>query len=291
MKMHKLAKLAIVAWRQRRRTRPGNIPVFSVQAKSLPEAWEKAIILAWLGGAQIKTEYDREGDPPSKDCTMLVEIQEPFAEPRIHLGSPSGPEELEIYRLEVVKGIHDNHVGSGGWTYSYHDLLAAYRRWDTVVDQIAFIVEKLTEAPYTRRAQAITWDPFKDPSRQYPPCLQRIWCRLLPGEGGQPVLNMNSHWRSRDGYRADFMNKFVFTDFQRHIAGQLTERLGKTVRVGRYVDISDSYHIYGKDWKEFKAVFALIIKRSFEERTWTTQFAERFFEDARRKLAQEKEGQ
>ena len=64
------------------------------------------------------------------------------------------------------------------------------------------------------------------------------------------MLNLNTHWRSRDGYKAWFMNAFALTDLQRIVAEEISEKLGDEVSVGRYVDISDSFHIYGSYFDE-----------------------------------------
>ena len=72
----------------------GNIPTLSVNAECLPEAWEKAVLAVWDDGLDMITEYDREGDPPSKDATVIVTVHHPFAEPRIHKNFPGGPVEL-----------------------------------------------------------------------------------------------------------------------------------------------------------------------------------------------------
>ena len=85
-----------------------DIPVISIQADSVPEAWEKAVLAVWDKGVSIKTEYDKPEDPPSKDATVIITVAEPFAEPRIHKNFPGGPTELESYRQEVVNGIHDH---------------------------------------------------------------------------------------------------------------------------------------------------------------------------------------
>ncbi len=53
------------------------------------------------------------------------------------------------------------------------------------VDQIQYIIDSLTKAEYTRRAQAITWMPTADIHTEDPPCLQRIWCRLVEDESGE----------------------------------------------------------------------------------------------------------
>ena len=88
----------------------GNIPTINVTGSCLPEAWEKAVLAVWQDGVDVKTEYDRPDDPPSKDATVMITVADPFAEPRIHKNFPGGPEELEAYRQEVCEGIHDHWI-------------------------------------------------------------------------------------------------------------------------------------------------------------------------------------
>ncbi|MCK4887822.1 MAG: hypothetical protein KAS96_10575, partial [Planctomycetes bacterium] len=236
----------------------GNMPVLSVNASCLPEAWEKAVIAVWDDGLEIRTQYDKPEDPPSKDATVMVAIENPFAEPRIHKNFPGGPAELEAYRQEVIGGIHDHWIdpAAGKWTYTYHERMFSYSPVEDIrdpnsskpfeaVDQIGYIIDALSDVSHTRRAQAITWMPTADPQTDDPPCLQRIWCRLAADGDGQMVLNMNTHWRSRDLYKAWFMNVYALTDLQRIIAEKISEKIGEPVKIGRYVDISDSLHIYG----------------------------------------------
>lgn len=273
----------------------GNIPVLSVRGETLPEAWEKAILAVWEQGVEIRTEYDRKDasgnyiDPPSKDCTMLIEVTDPFAEPRIHKNFPGGPEELEVYRQEVVEGIHDHWVDPADpdkWTYTYHQRLVAYQATESLdnpqaprlsaVDQIAYIVEKAAEAPHSRRMQAVTWIANADPQTEDPPCLQRLWFRLLKDvrsptssiDGGF-VLNMNSHWRSRDAYKAWYMNAYALTDFGRVIAERMSKRMDRPVRLGRYMDISDSFHIYGSYFAEVEPEIAKMkAEPDYHTRAW-----------------------
>jgi len=268
----------------------GSIPALFVQAKTLPEAWEKAVLACWQHGVDIKTEYDRPDDPASKDCTMMWVCEDPFAEPRIHRAFPGGLEDLEIYRQEVVVGVHDHWIApeEGKWTYTYHKRLFCYEIESQVVDQIQYMIDKLSEAGHTRRAQAITWNPKLDPPTDDPPCLQRVWCRMLADEQGQLVLNMNTHWRSRDAYKAAYMNAFAFTDLQRRMADQIAKKIGQPVAVGRYVDLVDSFHIYGSYFKQFEGFLKSVQPRSFAERTWPSSFAEPMFEEARERLAAEK---
>ena len=279
-----------------------NIPVTSITADCLPEAWEKTVLAVWDNGFNIKTQYDKPTDPPSKDATVLITVNDPFCEPRIHKNFPGGPEELESYRQEVVNGIHDHWIdpAAGKWTYTYHERLFSYRPVEDIrdaespkpfqsVDQIKYIIDYLSKSGHSRRAQAITWMPTADPATDDPPCLQRIWCRLLPNVAGQWTLNMNTHWRSRDLYKAWFMNVFALTDLQRQIAQAIAEKRGEPVHVGRYVDISDSLHIYGSYFKEVMPEIEKMRNSSFRERAWesTHPAFQMMTAETRNKLAQD----
>lgn len=279
-----------------------NAPVISITAECLPEAWEKAVLAVWDQGHAIKTQYDKPDDPPSKDATVMIAVTDPFNEPRIHKNFPGGPEELEAYRQEVVAGIHDHWIdpAAGKWTYTYHERLFAYcpvadlrdagtAKPFVAVDQIQYIIDCLSAAGHSRRAQATTWMPTADPQTDDPPCLQRIWCRLLADDDGQLTLNMNTHWRSRDLYKAWFMNAYALTDLQRIIADGIAAKRAEPVRVGRYVDISDSLHIYGSYFEEASVEIEKMKKTPFSERAWdsTHPAFEMMTLEAREKLARD----
>ena len=280
----------------------GNIPVLHITAGCLPEAWEKAILAVWRQGIDVKTEYDKVDDPPSKDATVMIVVDNPFAEPRIHKNFPGGPEELEAYRQEVCYGIHDHWIdpAAGKWTYTYHERLFAYAPTDDLrnsstakpfgpIDQIEYVVAKCSETFHSRRAQAITWMPTADPVTDDPPCLQRLWFRILKDGNGEPVLNMNSHWRSRDLYKAWFMNCYALTDLQRIIAERISDNIGQNVKVGRYVDITDSLHIYGSYFAEAQGELKKMAAGNFESRAWQSDHPafELMTTEAREKLARD----
>jgi len=260
-------------------------PVFVIKAETLPEGWEKSVITCWEKGIPIKTEYDKPTDPPSRDCTMIVEIQNPFKEPRIHRALPGGLEDLEVYRQEVLFGVHDDWIKpeEGKWEYTYHERLFNYTVCNNPhpVNQINFIVEKLTEVPFSRRAQAVTWKCWLDPKFDDPPCLQRLWMRIFEGK-----LQLNAHLRSNDA--SAFMNTFAFTELQRLVAEKISEKTGRKIEVGKYIHIVDSFHIYGSYFQEFRDFLETVEKRSFEERTWTTSFAKPFFEEGEKRLKKER---
>ena len=263
--------------------------VILIEGDTLPEVWERAVIETWEKGFPFRTEYDRPSDPPSKDATVIMVVRHPFQEPRIHRAFPGGLEDLEIYTLEVVEGIHDHWINpeEGKWSYTYHQRLYGYPYDNRIINQMEWVVEKLSKVPYSRRAQAITWNPALDPGSPDPPCLQRCWFRIKESNG-KKELWLNTHWRSRDGFKAAFMNMFALTELQKRIAEEISLRMGENIAVGRYVDISDSFHIYGSYFHEFKGFLKTVKERSFEERTWETSFAEPIFAEVREKIREER---
>ena len=255
----------------------GHIPVLFVEGQSLAEAWEKSVLETYRHGCDIKTEYDKLEDPPSKDCSMTIVVHDPLAEPMIHRDLPGGLEDLQEYVLEVLEGIKDhcirdvNDPDDTKWEYTYHQRLFCYNTSDKTAsfDQIETIAEKLAKVPYTRRAQATTWQVCEDNTCTDPPCLQSIWCRLLKDNNDLWYLNTNVRFRSNDAYKAAFMNMFALTFLQKKIAERIAAISGKTVRLGRYVHQADSYHIYGSYLKEFiNRLINAVENQPFEQRTF-----------------------
>jgi len=258
------------------------LPVVHVEATTLPEGWEKAVLAAWEQGTPIPTQYDQEGDPPSRDVFLALRIADPMAEPRIHRAFPGGIEDLEVYRQEVLYGVHDHWVdpAAGKWEYTYHERLTAY---DTPgvspVDQLQGVVDALVAAPHTRRAQAVTWKAWMDPGVIDPPCLQRLWFRIF-----DDTLVLAAHMRSNDAFKAAFMNMYAFTDLQREVAERVSEGLGRAIRVGPYVHCADSFHIYGSYFQEFEGFLKSLEQRTFEQRTYRTEDVQPIIEEARERL-------
>jgi len=228
-----------------------------VEADLLPEAWEMSLVQLAEKGSVIETEYGEK----SIDAPAIIVLRDPLAEPRIHLkgivaGSLKG---LLEYVDEVLKGVHDHLVEKFG--YTYHERLFAYRLPEgTTINQIEEITNKLRKTPYTRRAQAITWQPWKDLYSEHPPCLQRVWFRIMNDK-----LIMHVHMRSNDALKAAFMNIYAFTELQRYVAQQLG------VEPGHYIHMVDSYHVYERDWKWFNKFIEQIRSKESKKRWITTQ--------------------
>jgi thymidylate synthase (methanogen type) len=308
--------------------------VLFISKENVGDAWLSAVIQVLNDGDDIKTEYDKAEDPPSKDASVLIEVQKPMSNPlkrkdKVLKITTKYGNSYEVfgcmadtyligsiqsgYIEEILEGINDHFLqdSATSFPYSYHDRLYNYapfsledsihvnydlkiinnqmvqnhqkilkagkieRRADSIIwklknlvefdldkkitdqigiekipmaiiqfpriNQIEYIIQKLKEKPYTRRAQAITWRPLVDPFHSDPPCLQRIFMRIKHDE-----LIMQTTWRSRDLLRAWEANVNGMIRVQKMVA----EELG--VKMGHYLDFSNSLHIYGSTIAETK---------------------------------------
>jgi len=233
-----------------------------VVEEHLPLAWERAVIACWETGERFPTEYDKPGDPHSRDVAALIHVKKPFHEPRIHRVFPAGLDDLEKYRAEVLYGVHDHWIdpAAGKWEYTYHERLFEYAVPERgVYDQMAAVAARLKHVPHTRRAQAVTWQVWNDMTVDDPACLQRLWFRIGGGK-----LHMNVHIRSNDAFKAGFMNMYAFTELQRELAAAVG------VAPGEYMHIADSFHIYGSYFDQIEVLLKMVRDRSIEERTFAT---------------------
>lgn len=254
-----------------------SLPVLKIEGETLPEVWEKSIIEVWKSGSETKTEYDKEGDPPTKEATVIMVVNNPLQEPRIHKGALCGGyDDLEKYKHEVINGVRDHWVNpsEGKWLYTYSMRLTDYSslpeqnkgeklHWDSDrIDQIEKMYQKILACGYTRRAQAVTWDANIDMDVYDPPCLQRFWIKLI-----DDALVWNTHFRSNDAFKAAFMNIWAFVEWFRMFTERLSNDLGREIKMGRYCHIVDSYHIYGSYAEEVNNFLETLKSRTWEERT------------------------
>ena len=278
-----------------------NIPVLHVEGRTLAESYERALVRLSEGGLSMKTQYDREGDPPSIDATMNITVLEPLTDPMIHKAFPGGIDDLKEYTMELM-GAKDHWVKNMNdpndtrWEYTYHGRLAAYGAWRELVqgksrsvglfniNQIDVVIDKLCKQPFTRQAQMITWMPNLDISCYDPPCLQSLWYRILEDEDGVWWLNCNVRFRSNDAWGANFMNMFGFIQFNKEIiAAGVAAKTGRSVDLGRLNWHADSFHIYGKDIESAqKMLFDRLDTVSFEERVYNfhDEFIQEMFNGA-----------
>ncbi len=317
--------------------------VLHISERNVRDAWLSAITQVLYEGDDIKTEYDKINDLPSKDATVMIEIDDPLSNPimrkdKVLKIKSKYDNSYEVYGCmadtyligsiqggyieEILEGVNDHYIWDSGtsFPYSYHDRIYNYtpfsledsiyvsydlglvdnqfvkdhkklknagkittsngsEKWklnnlveydlknklsdqigldkipiETIdfprIDQIKYIITKLKEAPFSRRAQAITWRPLVDPFHFDPPCLQRIFMRIK-----EEKLLMQTTWRSRDLFRAWEANVNGMIRIQKYVANELG------VEVGHYLDFSNSLHIYGNTIAELKDMLKRMVNK------------------------------
>lgn len=265
---------------------PRHQPSIHIVRRTLPEVWEDTTMALMALGQEIHTHYDptdKKGQYrsfPSLEATVMMHIEDPFAEPRFHKHYLGGWMGFGDYKAEI-EGVKDGWMispplvaekmkqnrfdevkGDERWNYTYSQRLRAYPFFDLhgdlkTIHQLKSVIRNLKNNPTSRSAQCITWDPRWDHNdgqfgpfkwdHYHSPCLQRFWFRLQPLEGKPGyVLNVNGHWRSRDHLKAVPSNIFGVTEgIHEEVRRGLEQELGVPVERGSYTDINDSLHLYG----------------------------------------------
>ncbi len=254
-----------------------HLPIMFIEAETCGEAWEEALKVVWLNGIEIKHHYP---DKLSREASVLINISNPLKEPRFSKKDYicvtmflTGPDKKKPYSekqyvKDIIYGDMDFRVLEGLESYTYHERMF---RWgliqaqhqkilkdknkpiikifdsiknefkaDEGIDQIEMLIEKANKEPNSRKLQVITWEPYKDLIISGTPCLQRIWIRIIK----EKYMVFETHWRSRDLFKAWGANVLGFTEFANWLAGKLN------LELVQYVDFSNSLHIYKNDYKQ-----------------------------------------
>ena len=280
-------------------TLEGRIPTLHIEAESLPQAHFRAVKAVWENGLEIRTEYDRvdaDGnyiDPPSRDARVLIEVKDPFAQPRYpatsfceigtYIAEIMGAKDHMVVPMAKLKDAIEGELEATEWPYTYHQRLFDHPdvNGDTV-NQMALAIERIADTPYSRRAVATTNVPNVDPFlREDVPCLREVQLRCPQDSDGNLILNMNTSWRSRDLFKAWADNVIGITFMQQTLAQSVAKKAEREVRVGSYADYAMSLHIYGQDFtlvggdadRGIKSFFDNFDEESYIARSFTSDDA------------------
>lgn len=277
----------------------GRLPTLHVVADSIPSAFYRAMGKVWNEGAQsVRTQYDRkdaEGeyiDPPGRDSRCLIEVIDPFNEPRYppvsfceigaYIAEIMGAKDHMVVPMDKLKKAIGGEMDATEWPYTYHQRLFAHPDINGgIVDQMELVLNSVAQTPYTRRAVADTAVPNLDPYlTEDVPCLREVQLRAFEDDEGTLLLNMSTQWRSRDLFKAWPDNVIGLTYLQREFAKDLERRMGRPVRVGSYADYSFSLHIYGQDFSLVGGDEEQGLRSFFDNSPTEEEFLERSFSGA-----------
>jgi len=201
-----------------------------IRAPSLGRAHELVVKMILEKGYVLDTE---DGEATAEFEETAITVDDPFAEPMASGRSRFGRRFLDSYADALL------HGSDSVFEYDYHGRLFDWGQGLTCggaevhADQIAYIVKKLREAPESRRAVAITWNPPVDETLHDCPCLQLVQCVVRDGK-----LQMKVVFRSNDMLSAAGANMFALAHLQKAIADRLK------IPCGSYTHISLVPHIY-----------------------------------------------
>jgi thymidylate synthase len=203
-----------------------------LRAPSLGTAHELVVKMVLEKGRVLDTE-DKEATIEFDEIGIRVE--RPFTEPMVSSHSRFSRKFMDKYAEDLLNGT------PAAFEYDYHDRL--FNWGDQLqadgeslhINQIGYIIRKLRDSPVSRRAVAITWNPYTDEQLDDCPCLQLVQCLIRDGR-----LLMKVVFRSNDMLTAAGANMYALAHLQQYIAGSLG------VSTGAYTHISLVPHIYYK---------------------------------------------
>jgi len=265
------------------------LPILKVEAETCGEAWIRTVKAVWDHGKIMPNHYEEE---PSKEASVIVNVINPLKEPRIHKADYVSTSDIRLnptYVKEVLEGSIDHKVDEGNLSYTYHRRLWNWGKRvpkqdedldsrnlpkarffikddlkeDLGINQMEYLIEKMAAETISRKLQVTTWVPWKDLKMSGAPCLQRIWFRIIEDTDlkKERYLTMETHWRSRDLFKAWGSNVFAMVEMGKWVAAELSKKIGTEIILSQYVDFSNSLHIYGSDFKDVQDVFTVLKKR------------------------------
>ncbi|MDD5133683.1 MAG: hypothetical protein PHD81_00875 [Candidatus Nanoarchaeia archaeon] len=257
----------------------GRIPTINIKARTIAEGFYKAIIACYDQGIRIETPKHHPGGSLGYDAHITVEVTHPYEEPLICTGGLADTDlGIMQYILEVTHGIHNhwkkdpNNPNDTNWGYTYNERFAP---------QIPFVLQRIKK-DFEEKGRIsgrdyyfIIWDPKQDVIKEQedPPCWQNGQLRFVKGEDGNTYLNYLTMWRSRDLTKAWNENNIAQSRLQILLAKKISNVLGMEIKVGSYIDTSDSLHIYGLylDQNRYDKHIQRMKKEGFDKFTMTLE--------------------
>lgn len=237
-----------------------------IEANSLAEAWEKAVI-AVMQKAPERFIQAKDYLCSERDAPVFLIIKNPLSEPRIHPKAPVQPNQAEEYSKNFVFGMKDRKA-ENDFDYTYFGRFRCYpdcelrADWPNVVseeqieetkqrlcdgkcnvrviDQVQLAIDTLKKDLSRRSIVMTSWIPARDsikfgPKREKSssPCISYIQPQIVENK-----LHLFVVMKTNDLFNAWPLNAFGLVELQKHMA----EQLG--VGVGIYTHFSVSMNIY-----------------------------------------------
>jgi thymidylate synthase len=202
-----------------------------IKARTISDAWYRGINTIWNQGSVLTDERESQ---ILEYMNLMITIDDPYTK-QIPEDFSWNRERLDEYSKQLISG--DN---SQNFEYTYGQRL---RNWNDEIDQISYVIDKLTESSSTRRATAVTWVPPIDTKVDEVPCMIIDDFKIRNGK-----LHLTTLFRSHDFAGAYPANLYGLSGLLKYVA----EKSG--VSTGKITTISVSAHIYEHDWDKIEDI-------------------------------------
>jgi len=195
----------------------------TIIARSIGEAYP---YIVWLLDHGSFVEYvDERGSRVRELLNILIHVRKPLAEPMV-------PREYNILSRSELEEYAKTYLNPSrrGFEYTYGERIVAY---PTRVNQLEYVVKKLSNNYNTRRAVIVTWYPPKDTVVDEVPCLTTIMFNCRNG-----VLHETAVLRSNDMIRAWPANAYALAKLLKYVSLKIG------VEPGTLTTLSISGHKY-----------------------------------------------
>lgn len=202
-----------------------------IKARTISDAWYRGLNVIWNHGSVIK---DERGSQIRELMNLMVVIEDPYSN-EIPEDSAWNHERLEEYAKQLITG---ENVQDFEYTYGQR-----LRNWDGKVDQIEYVIEKLTNNKTTRRATAVTWVPTIDTEVDEVPCMIIDDFKIRDEK-----VHLTTLFRSHDFAGAYPANLYGLSKLLEYVA----DKVG--LAPGTITTVSVSAHIYDHDWDKIEKI-------------------------------------
>lgn len=197
----------------------------AITKPTVVEAFKRIIDIAPVDG-DIKT--DESGYKYLEVDTLCVHISDPTRDlNKLVDWSPLGKQAMDYYRDQLVYGENIE-----GFEYTYYERLREYEG----IDQIYEIIDKLHSFKLSRRAVAVTWQPWIDLESKDPPCMDLLKFSIKDNK-----LCLSVVFRSHDLIKGWINNVYALVHLMVLIAMALE------IEVGYLEVMSFDPHVYMSD--------------------------------------------
>jgi thymidylate synthase len=207
------------------------MPMF-IKAKTPEDGWIR-VIRKILDSGMVRV--DERGSKTRWHDNVMIHIVNPYSE-RVSKKYPFSETVLrEKYATQLL------NPDRMDFDYTYGERLNAWG--PEVINQVDYVIAKISKSPNSRRAVMTTWDPRKDTLVDEVPCLNHFVFMTR-----ENLVDLSVMIRSNDMYGAWPANVYAL--------GELLTFVSEKTKLnpGTITTVSINAHIYENDWSKAELV-------------------------------------